>query len=194
MPRLLYIHGFLSSPASAKAVQVRDWLAVQHPEVEFICPALSPHPQATAEALEAIAGARDEPLGVMGSSLGGFWATWLVERFGVRAALINPSTNPMALLPAYIDKPVKNYHTDATYTLTGQDLADLAQYNRPVIERPANYWLLVQTGDETLDYRLAVKKYHACRQTVELGGDHSFQNFERFIAPAVDFVLPGLES
>lgn len=190
MPRLLYIHGFLSSPASVKAVQVRDWLAQNRPDIEYLCPALSPHPEATRKTLEDIVAQSGAPIGLMGSSLGGFWATWLAERFDVPALLINPSTNPMGLLPAYLHRPVKNFHTDATYTLTERDLAGLARCNTPVIQRPANYWLLAQTGDETLDYRLAVAKYRACRQTVEEGGDHGFQGFERYIAPAVDFLLP----
>lgn len=194
MPRLLYIHGFLSSPASAKAVQLADWLARHRPDITFVCPALSPHPRQTRSALEQIVAEGDGPLGVMGSSLGGFWASWLVERYGLRALIINPSTNPMAMLPAYLNRPVQNYHIDASYTLTEQDLDDLRACDTPTISRHANYWLLAQTGDEVLDYRLAVEKYRGCRQTVEAGGDHSFQAFERFIEPAVDFVLPAQES
>lgn len=188
MASLLYIHGFLSSPQSHKAVQVGRWLAQHRPDVEFICPQLPPYPDEAAAILQhAIAQAKN-PVGVMGSSLGGFWATWLVEQFGCRALLINPSTNPMALLPRYFDAPVKSYHSDDCYQLGPVHLQQLRRYQcEPT--RPDNYWLLVQTGDETLDYRLAVEKYRACKQTVETGGDHGFQGFERFIEQGVEFVF-----
>ncbi|MBB3166856.1 YqiA/YcfP family alpha/beta fold hydrolase [Simiduia aestuariiviva] len=190
MPQLLYLHGFLSSPGSFKAVQVRDWLTQHRPDIRYCCPALTPHPCATRATLTQIMRDAQGPVGVMGSSLGGFWATWLAEQFGVRAVVINPSVNPMALLPQYLHKPVKNFHNDDTYTLTERDLADLAACDTPSLQDPARYWLMVQTGDETLDYRLAVAKYQRCRQTVEAGGDHAFQGFERHIEAAVNFLLP----
>lgn len=189
MPSVLYIHGFLSSPQSAKAVETGQWLTLHRPEVNFLCPYLPPYPdQAAAILLKCIHDAPG-PVGVMGSSLGGFWATWLVETLGLRALLINPSVDPMKLLPQFIGTPVENYHTGDRYDLTQQHLAELARYHQPVIKRRDNYWLLAQTGDETLDYRRAVEKYRGCRQTVEQGGDHSFQGFSRFIQQGVDFVI-----
>ncbi|AFU99400.1 YqiA/YcfP family alpha/beta fold hydrolase [Simiduia agarivorans] len=188
MPSVLYIHGFLSSPRSAKAVETQQWLAQHRPDLAFICPYLPPYPdQAASILLESIEQASG-PVGVMGSSLGGFWATWLVETQGMRALLINPSVNPMKLLPQFIGSDVENYHTGDSYRLTQQHLTELARYHQPVIKRHDNYWLLAQTGDETLDYRLAVEKYRGCRQTIEPGGDHSFQGFSRFIQQGVDFV------
>lgn len=189
MPSVLYIHGFLSSPQSFKAVETRQWLANHRPQVDFICPHLPPYPDQAADILRQCVQQAPGPVGVMGSSLGGFWATWLVETLGLRALLINPSVDPMKLLPQFIGQSVKNYHTGDSYCLTEQHLIELSRYHQPVIKRCDNYWLLVQAGDETLDYRLAVDKYRACRQTVEPGGDHSFQGFNRYIEQGVDFVV-----
>ncbi len=120
--------------------------------------------------------------------MGGFWATWLAERYCLKAVIINPAVNVDELMPAYLGKHLKNYHHDESYWLTREHLQALHAYRIEHIKQPANYWLFVQTGDETLDYRLAVEKYRGSQQTIELGGDHSFQHFERHIESALQFL------
>lgn len=189
MSRLLYIHGFLSSPASYKAVQVKQWLATHRPDIEYHCPALTAYPGRTRHTLEIlIEQMLPEPVYLMGSSLGGYWATWLVEKYGLRAVLINPAVKPGMLNPEYVNVELKNYHSDDTYRLTEQDVEELLTADVSEIQFHDNYWLMVQTGDETLDYRLAVEKYAGCKQLIEDGGDHSFQNFDRWIAEAIEFL------
>lgn len=189
MPTLLYIHGFLSSPQSHKAVQVKTWLQQYRADINYLCPALSPYPDAAKQTLLSALATADAPVGLMGSSLGGFWATWLAEQFDLRAALINPSVNPMAMFPAYIGKPVKNYHTEECYELGAEHLQQLREVDTPSVERVNNYWLFAQTGDEVLDYRLAEKKYAGCKQTIESGGDHAFQGFDRHLASSIEFLF-----
>lgn len=190
MPQFLYIHGFLSSPQSYKAQQVERWLDEHHPHIQYHCPLLTPYPDecvgALCELVERALEAKD-PIYLMGSSMGGFWASYLVERYNIPAVLINPAVDTTRLMPHYIGQTLKNYHTDDVYCLREDDLVTLSRYDTSIIQRHSNYWLLVQTADETLDYRLAVNKYQQCRQTIEQGGDHSFQGFERFHAAALDF-------
>ena len=91
MAALLYIHGFLSSPQSFKAQQTRLWLAKNHPEIDFYCPQLPPYPAGAQFILESLVESLfPQPVYLMGSSLGGFWATWLAEKYNLRAILINP--------------------------------------------------------------------------------------------------------
>ena len=184
---LLYIHGFLSSPLSVKAQQTKRWLLQHRPDIDYVCPQLTPYPDQCATLLEKCIAAAIQPIYLMGSSIGGFWATWLAEKYNCKAVLINPAVDVLGLMPAYLNMDLKNYHTDDRYYLTQQHYQQLHAYHLRQLKRLENYWLLVQTGDETLDYRLAVEKYTACRQTVEQHGDHSFQGFERFIAPAIEF-------
>lgn len=187
MPTLLYIHGFLSSPLSFKAQQVRDYCEQMRPDWRYLCPQLEPYPQACAEALHQIASDTEGPLYIIGSSMGGFWATWLAEQFTCRAVLVNPAVNVLDLFPAYLNKPLKNYHHEEIYRMSEADLNTMAEYciDRP--SHPSRLWLMVQEGDETLDYRLAVEKYQACRQTVEPLGDHSFQHFDRHLDAIMTF-------
>ncbi|MES2675025.1 MAG: YqiA/YcfP family alpha/beta fold hydrolase [Pseudomonadota bacterium] len=188
MSALIYIHGFLSSPLSYKAQQTQAWLATHHPEVNYYCPQLTPYPEQTRIQLEQLVESLlPRAVYLMGSSLGGFWATWLVEKYNLRALLINPSTHPSEFMPNYLCVDLKSYHNDEVYRLTTQHIDEIKSASiQPT--RLNNYWLLVQTGDEVLDYRQAVQKYAGCRQTVEEGGDHAFQGFEKYLDKALNFL------
>jgi predicted esterase YcpF (UPF0227 family) len=188
MAALLYIHGFLSSPLSFKAQQTQTWLAANHPEIDYHCPQLSPYPAKTQQCLEdVVESLLPEPVYLMGSSLGGFWATWLAEKYNLRALLINPAVRPQEFMPKYVGIELKSYHTDDIYHLQSHHIEEIKVVD-VLPHRLENYWLLVQTGDETLDYRRAVKKYKGCKQTIEEGGDHSFQSFERYLESGLTFL------
>lgn len=187
MAALLYIHGFLSSPFSFKARQTGEWLTTTYPGIDFYCPQLPPYPAQTQAILESLVERLlPQPVYLMGSSLGGFWATWLAEKYNLRAVLINPAVSPQNFMPGYLEVDLKSYHTDDSYRLSAGHIDEIIAVDVPPT-RIANYWLLVQTGDETLDYRLAVQKYAGCKQTVEEGGDHAFQGFERYLPSCINF-------
>jgi len=188
MAAVVYIHGFLSSPLSHKAQQVKHWLAQQHPDIRFECPQLPAYPRQTQLLLaELIESLLPEPVYLMGSSLGGFWATWAAETYNLRALLVNPAVRPQELIARYLEVDLKAYHTDDSYRLNATHVEEIRAADLPVT-RHDNYWLLVQTGDETLDYRRALAKYRGCRQTIEEGGDHAFQGFERYFDEALRFL------
>lgn len=187
MSSLIYIHGFLSSPQSLKARQTQEWLAANHPEIAYYCPQLTPYPEKTRQQLESfVESLLPQPIYLMGSSLGGFWATWLVEKYNLRAILINPSVKPYDFMPHYLGQSIKNYYVDEVYCLSQQHIDEIKTADVEP-SRKSNYWVLLQTGDETLDYRQALQKYAGCKQTVEEGGNHSFQGFENYLQPALDF-------
>ena len=189
MPSLIYIHGFLSSPLSSKAVKVRDWLSINRPDITYHCPFLTPYFGDAKTTLEALVDqCKKDDTYLVGSSLGGYWATYLAEKYDLRAVLINPAVNPSVLNDEYFGVELKNYHTDDYYILEPSHIEQLLAADTPTIHRHNNYWLMVQTGDETLDYRLAVEKYSKCRQLVEQGGDHSFRNFETHIPEIISFL------
>ncbi len=175
---------------SAKAQQMQLWLKQYRPDIAYYCPQLPPYPQQCANILDdliIVIKKSNQPIYLMGSSLGGFWATWLAERYGLQAVLINPAVDIEKLMPSYLKVELKNYHNADTYRIDEQDFEDLLSYKVVRLNNVKNYWLLAQTGDETLDYRLAEKHYKGCHHTIEQGGDHSFQDFERFIPQAINF-------
>lgn len=189
MPTLVYLHGFLSSPASHKARVTEHWLQQHRPDWQFVCPYLSSYPHEAWQTLErCVTSVSNQPIYLLGSSLGGFWATCLAERFGFRSVLINPAVHPHKRFSHLVGKTLKSYHTEDSYSLGASDLAFLTELDSETVARPELYWLLVQTGDETLDYRDAVGKYALCRQTVEEGGSHAFDDFEAHLPDIIEFL------
>jgi len=183
----MYLHGFNSSPQSHKAQVLERYLADQGLGAEYACPALPPLASDTIRAIEARMKGRE--VSFVGSSLGGFYATYLAEKYGARAALINPAIDPHIGLRAYLG-PQKNLHTGEPYELTESHLRDWQSLYVPRIS-PKRYLLLVETGDEVLDYRRAVERYAGAEQVVEQGGDHSLVSFPRHLARIVAFCRSG---
>ncbi|HZP86754.1 MAG TPA: YqiA/YcfP family alpha/beta fold hydrolase [Burkholderiales bacterium] len=184
---LVYIHGFNSSPASTKARQLAARLDAMGRSAQFACPALPDRPCAAIDVLEAlVAGQRRAQITLVGSSLGGYYATWLAEKHGLRAVLVNPAITPHEGLRAYLG-PQRNLYTGEAYELTEQHLRELATLFVPRPTRLDRYYLMVTTGDEVLDYREAVAKYAGAKQLVVQGSDHGFAEFEQYLDSVLRF-------
>jgi uncharacterized protein len=177
---IVYLHGFNSSPRSHKAQVLQRYLAARGLEHEFACPAL---PVDARGAMRAVENLKADCY--VGSSLGGYYATWLVEQGRGRAVLINPAIDPHIGLRAYLG-PQKNLFTGEPYELTEAHLAQWRELYRPRIT-PDRYLLLVETGDEVLDYRRAVERYAGAEQVVVQGGDHSLKSFEEHLPRILKF-------
>jgi uncharacterized protein len=175
---LIYIHGFNSSPASFKARVLQEALAARAPAISFVAPALPHAPAAAARLLDELAAAHPQSL-LAGSSLGGYYATWLAERHGLRAVLINPAVRPYELLAGHAGRQ-KNFHTGEEYEFTPAHVDELRALEVEAIT-PQRYLLMVETGDEVLDYRHAVTRYRGARHCVIAGGDHGFSDFAGYL-------------
>ncbi|MGY3942074.1 YqiA/YcfP family alpha/beta fold hydrolase [Aeromonas tecta] len=189
---LLYLHGFNSSPGSAKAQQMAAWVAQHRPDIEVMIPA---QPNTPAAAWAAIERCIEDSmarygtalrLGAVGSSLGGFMATQVSERYGCRAALINPAVRPYELLQDYLGSQTNPY-TGECYELLPAHMDELRALAQPVTA-PERLWILQQQEDEVLDYRKALDEYRFARLSLECGGNHAFVGFERYSAQIVHFL------
>ncbi len=186
---LIYLHGFNSSPASHKAILLRDYMAARDAANQFVCPALPHWPKDAVEQVEKIIRQHEgENITLIGSSLGGFYAVYLAEKYNLKAVLINPAVKPSTSLEAYVG-PQKNIYTGEKYTFTQEHIRQLRDLNRREISHPERYLLLTQTGDEVLDYRDAVQKMLGAQQIVIEGGDHGFQNFSSYLDTILSFSL-----
>ncbi len=151
----------------------------------FACPALPPVPDEAVAMAEAIIGQAAGPVTLVGSSLGGHYATWLAEKYGLRAALVNPAVVHRLDLGLFLGEHA-NFHSGERFTFTAEHGAQLAAQHVPRPD-PVHYLLLVETGDEVLDYRHAVEHYAGCRRIVLPGGDHSFTRFPETIPQILEF-------
>jgi len=183
---IVYLHGFNSSPASHKAQVLKAYLQGRGLGHLFACPALPDAPGEAVRAIEqAVAGREPGAVTLLGSSLGGFYATWFAETRGHRAILVNPAITPHVGLAAYLG-PQKNLHTGVPYELTR---AHLEGWRKLVVEQidPERYLLLLETGDEVLDWRDAARKYEGARAVIRDGGDHTLQSFPEHIGRILAF-------
>lgn len=184
---IIYAHGFNSSPASHKSNLLRGRLAELMREDEFACPALSHEPAKAIAQLELeIEKAGPGRTTVVGSSLGGFYATWLSEKYACRSVLVNPAIAPHSGLRAYLG-PQTNLYSAQQYVLTEAHLAQLAALYVPTLRQHSRFLLLQTTGDEILDWREAVSRYAGCRQIIVNGSDHGFRDFGNYLQVVVDF-------
>ena len=194
MSNVLYLHGFLSSPQSVKAQSTVQWFAEHHPDVVVHTPALSNYPSKVFGQLEGYINSHPEllqgGLKVIGSSMGGYLATYLVERFGGKAVLINPAVKPYELLIDYLGEHVNPY-TNEVFELVAEDMDVLKALDTEVLNTPDAYHVMLQTGDETLDYRQAQAKYEAGTLVIEQGGDHSFINYPNHLPAIARFLRVG---
>lgn len=183
---LIYIHGFNSSALSYKAAVLRKRMAELRRSREFLCPELPPSPRQAITLLErTIAECDPKEVALIGSSLGGYYATALAERHRVRAVLVNPAVAPYELLAPYIG-PQTNLYTGAQYELTPGHISEMEALEVGPVT-PSLYLLIVATGDEVLDYRTALARYQGCEQIVVEGGDHGFSGFDGCLDRALAF-------
>ncbi|MFZ5723724.1 MAG: YqiA/YcfP family alpha/beta fold hydrolase [Pseudomonadota bacterium] len=177
---LVYIHGFQSSPQSAKARQLGADLARRHAAVRYVVPPLGFAPAAALATLEeALAALRADGLQpvLVGSSMGGFYATVLAVRHGLRAVLVNPAVRPHELMQDFLG-PVTNPYSGEHHVLGADDVAAFRALAPAALPRPQDFLVLLQTGDETLDWRAAADYYRDCSVLKQVGGSHGFENFE----------------
>ncbi len=189
-PHLLYLHGFRSSPKSFKARVVQQRMAQRGRAQELICPQLPASPKAAMELVltlvERYLAKGDDKLAIVGSSLGGFYATWLAERFGCRAVLINPAVDPLKDLEKHVGVTTA-WHSDEPFEFKREYIAELADLKVEKITHPERYFLLAATGDEVLDYRDMVAHYAGAQQHVIEGSDHAVSAFEQYVDEVLDF-------
>ncbi len=187
MRTLLYLHGFRSSPASFKARRLREHVERSGEAARFLCPQLPPSPRAAFALIrELVAGLGPDGFAVVGSSLGGFYATALAEASGCRAVLVNPAIWPARDLAKYIGEQ-KAWHSDDSFYFRPEFIDELQALTVDGITQPQRYLLLAATGDEVLDWREMTTRYEGANQHVIDGSDHGLSDFDDYLDEVVRF-------
>ena len=169
MRTVIYVHGFNSSPLSKKANMIKKKIDVLSTTISFFCPQL---PELASSAMGLLSQLiEDAPPGdvcLIGSSLGGFYATWLAERYGCRAVIINPAITPHEDLKVYLGRQ-ENIYTHHSYFFTEKHLTELKDFYISKLERLQLFFLIHATGDELLDWRIAKSHFAGSRQLIVEG-------------------------
>lgn len=187
---LIYLHGFLSGPQSVKVQMLAARMRERGLGDRLWCEQLSPEPFAAIAKAEAqIERCLESGLqpALAGSSLGGFYATHLANKHGLKAVLINPFVPHADFDSTLFIGEHQPLYGGPSFAFTAEHAAQIAARDTPVISRPQNFWLLAEEGDETLNYRHAVARYAGCRQTVLPGGNHGFTRWPDYLDPVIAF-------
>jgi predicted esterase YcpF (UPF0227 family) len=190
---VLYLHGFLSSPQSKKAQQTLRYCVRRGMGENVLIPQMRFGPAQTMAELRALVESQDRRrLVLIGSSLGGFYATYLAEEYGFPAVLINPAVRPFELWQEHLGRH-RNYYTDEIHTVTKKHIEELKELDRSQLQYPRNYMVLLQSGDEVLDYTQAREKFESSRCIVRENGSHSYEDFADELPAIFDFLLSRID-
>ncbi|MBB3220706.1 YqiA/YcfP family alpha/beta fold hydrolase [Pseudoduganella umbonata] len=185
--KILYLHGFRSSPLSMKGRLLGERMAQLGRATDYLAPQLPASPKLAIEgAMALVAGVPAHRLAIVGSSLGGYYATWMAEQLGCRAALLNPAVTPLQSLERYVGMTTM-FHSGEPFEFKREYIAELGELAVPAITRPERYYLLAATGDEVLDWRAMVAHYPGARQHVIDGSDHGIAEFADYVDEVLAF-------
>jgi predicted esterase YcpF (UPF0227 family) len=186
---LLYLHGFRSSPRSVKALQLQAWLASHRPPLHWHCPQLPPSPREAMTLVRALtAGWPPEEFAVVGSSLGGFYATVLTETAGCRAVLLNPAVDPARDLAAHVGEQTAYHDPARRFDFRPEFVHELRALTPAHISRPERYLAVIAKGDEVLDWREMAARYANCPTRLVEGSDHGLSDFDAHLPTIVHFL------
>lgn len=186
---LLYLHGFRSSPRSFKAQRLQAWLAAHRPEVHWWCPQLPPSPRAAMalvrQGIEAWPAASSA---VLGSSLGGFYATAVAQATGWPAVLLNPAVDPARDLAAYIGELTAFHDPEQHFFFRAEYVDELRDLVVPAITHPERFFAVIAKGDEVLDWREMAARYAGAQIRLLEGGDHALSDFDEHLPHILSFL------
>src|SRR5690625_6459636 len=189
----LYLHGFRSSPLSAKSQIMYGALQARGQAQRWHCPQLSTQPARAIEQCRQLINTHHQPgqpLTIMGSSLGGFYATYLAEQWpNARAVVLNPVVNAARQLANYVGT-LTNFHSNESFEFTLDDVHSLEELAVTAITRPERYFLLAATGDELLDWREMAAHYEGAKQHIISGSDHGLSDFADYLPEVLSFIDP----
>jgi len=186
---VVYLHGFRSSPQSFKARRLEQWLREHRPEVAWWCPQLPPSPAQAMALVEQGLAERGVPrLAVLGSSLGGYYATWLAARRGCRAVLINPAVDPARDLAVQVGEQTAFHDPTQRFDFQAHYLDELRALRAGPLPDPARVLAVIAKGDELLDWREMAARYAACPMRLIEGSDHGLSDFDRHLPAILRFL------
>jgi uncharacterized protein len=186
IPMILYLHGFRSSPLSFKATLLGERMRALGHADHYVCPQLPASPREAIAVAEAFITGHGQDCCLVGSSLGGYYATYLAERHGCPSVLLNPAVKPPRDLEKYVGVTTA-YHTNERFEFKQEYIDELKALAVDRITKPERYFLMAATGDEVLDWREMASHYPGARHHVIQGSDHGISEFAQYVDEVLAF-------
>jgi predicted esterase YcpF (UPF0227 family) len=175
---VLYLHGFRSSPQSTKARMVAAAVQARAPQVVWRCPQLPPSPAASARLIEqTVQGWPAQGTAVIGSSLGGFYATWLAERLGCRAVMLNPAVHAARDLARHVGVHPQWHDPQELFEFKAEYVDELGALETTGLRHPSRYFCVIAKGDEVLSWQEMTARYAGAHVRLLEGSDHAISDF-----------------
>ena len=188
---IVYLHGFRSSPRSSKAVMTGDAikaLSTSEYPIEWYCPQLVASPKVSMDMVNShITRSQHDRLVVIGSSLGGYYANYLAEKYGCKAVALNPAVRAPRELAAHVGM-LTSYDTDEPYDFRPEYIEELKALQVESITDPSRYFLMAAKGDELLDWQEMVDFYKGAEQLVLEGSDHGIADYPEHLPAVLKFI------
>ena len=181
MTKILYLHGFASSANSTKANLIKAFIKKNAKSTQILIPDLDNDIESAYYQIDLII-KKESPSSIIGSSLGGFYATYFSDKYDLQCVNINPAVPPIDM-SEYLGEN-QNYSTGEKFFVNDHHLKLLETMNQKIkcLKRPKNFLTLIQSGDEVLDYKYAIKYFAASQVEIKFGGNHSFEAFEKYFS------------
>jgi len=188
---IVYLHGFRSSPRSSKAVMTGNALkalSTSENPIEWYCPQLLPSPQESMKMVVAqIEKSRADRMVVIGSSLGGFYANYLAQRYGCKAVVLNPAVRAAKELAPHVGM-MTAYDSDEPFDFRPEYIDELRKLEIEIISNPERYFLIAAKGDELLSWEEMVAFYPGAKHLVLEGSDHGIADYAEHLPLVLEFV------
>jgi uncharacterized protein len=186
---VLYLHGFRSSPTSTKARMMASAMRERAPQVVWRCPQLPPSPSAAAQLIEQTAqGWPPQGTAVIGSSLGGFYATWLAERLGCKAVMLNPAVHAARDLARHVGVQAQWHRPEESFEFKAEYVAELRALETTGLGQPQNYFCVIAKGDEVLSWQEMTARYAGATIRLLEGSDHAISDFGEHLGAVMGFL------
>lgn len=187
---IIYLHGFASSSYSSKAQKFKEYFSKLD---RFVSPNLTHIPKLAVynaeELIKIFLAENKEEVILMGSSLGGYYASYLANKYNLKAVLINPSVYPFETLKKFSQSDCRSYFDNSAFEFTQEHAESLYDYQVQTYRDIKKFLVCLQTGDEVLDYREAEQKLSGAEFIIDKGGDHSFLDIEKHFEKIEKFLF-----
>ena len=184
---ILYFHGFASSSNSNKAKVLKKYISKNYKNAEIIIPDLDNNFKMAVSQIHKLIKSAKHPIVFIGSSLGGYYASYFSTKLKTKSVLINPAIPPLRDFEMYLGEN-ENYSTGEKFIITPEDIRYIRKISYKKYANAENTYVLLESDDEVLNYKETAKYFSGSYLDIIYGGSHSYESLDEKLKKIVDFI------